>query len=215
MPHFRVAALREVGAWDAWNVTEDADLGIRLARRGYRVGALDSVTMEEAPATLNLWIGQRRRWLKGWMQTLTVHGRNPLELVRDLGLYRALVAAATVAGGVLAALFGPFFAVLLAHDVVTGRLLAPQGLLDAMSDAVALMVFATGLIAMLGPAIVGIRRQKLRGLIAALALLPAYYLLMSWAAWRALFDLACDPHGWIKTAHGLARTSRTGDPPAI
>ncbi len=77
IPHFRAEVLRRVGGWDAWNVTEDADLGLRLARFGRRVGALDSDTYEEAPADFRDWFGQRRRWLKGWMQTLAVHTRAP------------------------------------------------------------------------------------------------------------------------------------------
>ena len=67
--HFRADALRTVGCWDAWNVTEDADLGLRLARFGYACEMLDSVTWEEAPARLPGWFKQRRRWTKGWLQT--------------------------------------------------------------------------------------------------------------------------------------------------
>ena len=66
--HFRTATLRHVGGWDAYNVTEDADLGVRLARFGYRVGTIDSTTYEEAPARLGLWLRQRTRWFKGWMR---------------------------------------------------------------------------------------------------------------------------------------------------
>jgi glycosyltransferase XagB len=66
--HFRTEVLRDVCGWDAWNVTEDADLGLRLARFGYRVGILSSTTQEEAPARLDAWLKQRRRWSKGWMR---------------------------------------------------------------------------------------------------------------------------------------------------
>ena len=79
--HFRTAALRRVGAWDAWNVTEDIDLGFRLARFGYKVETLWSTTYEEAPLTLGKWLPQRSRWLKGWMVTLGVHTRHPRHLV--------------------------------------------------------------------------------------------------------------------------------------
>ena len=75
--HFRLRSLVGVGAWDEWNVTEDADLGIRLARFGYRVKALDSDTGEEAPYEFGNWFRQRVRWQKGWMQTLIVHSRRP------------------------------------------------------------------------------------------------------------------------------------------
>jgi cellulose synthase/poly-beta-1,6-N-acetylglucosamine synthase-like glycosyltransferase len=66
--HFRTAALREVGGWDPYDVTEDADLGMRLARFGYRSGVIDSTTYEEAPADSRRWLGQRMRWFKGWMR---------------------------------------------------------------------------------------------------------------------------------------------------
>ena len=75
MPHFPRAVLDAVGGWDPYNVTEDADLGIRLARSGWHVGVLNSTTWEEAPPTFRIWKGQRTRWLKGWMQTYLVHMR--------------------------------------------------------------------------------------------------------------------------------------------
>jgi cellulose synthase/poly-beta-1,6-N-acetylglucosamine synthase-like glycosyltransferase len=66
--HFKTSVLREIHGWDAWNVTEDADIGLRLARFGYDVGVLDSTTREEAPVSFKVWLGQRRRWFKGWMR---------------------------------------------------------------------------------------------------------------------------------------------------
>ena len=83
--HFRTAVLREVGGWDAWNVTEDADLGFRLARFGYRSVTFDSTTDEEAPIRFKAWLGQRSRWMKGWMQTWGVHMREPRRLWREAG----------------------------------------------------------------------------------------------------------------------------------
>lgn len=78
--HFRVDALRAVGGWDAWNVTEDADLGFRLWRNGWRQGVLTLPTHETPPGGLDHWLPQRTRWLKGYMQTWGVHTRNPLRL---------------------------------------------------------------------------------------------------------------------------------------
>ena len=83
--HFDTATLREVGGWDPYNVTEDADLGMRLARFGYRSEMIDSTTYEEAPAHFGSWLRQRTRWFKGWMQTWLVHMRQPRRLLRDLG----------------------------------------------------------------------------------------------------------------------------------
>src|SRR5690606_14219476 len=82
--HFRTRSLRQIGGWDAHNVTEDADLGVRLARMRYRSATLRSCTREEAPLGLRVWMGQRTRWMKGWMQTFVVHNRRPFELLSDL-----------------------------------------------------------------------------------------------------------------------------------
>ena len=83
--HFPLRVLRAVGAWDAWNVTEDADLGLRLARAGYHAQVIASTTFEEAPQRFGNWRRQRTRWLKGWMQTYIVHSRRPLRLAAELG----------------------------------------------------------------------------------------------------------------------------------
>ncbi len=77
MPHFRTDILRRIVGWDAWNVTEDADLGLRIARFGYRVGTIEATTFEDAPSQFANWMGQRSRWMKGWMQTLSVFLRTP------------------------------------------------------------------------------------------------------------------------------------------
>ena len=102
--HFRTARLREIAGWDAWNVTEDADLGIRLARAGLRVDTFASTTHEEAPAKVGAWLDQRRRWFKGWMQTLVVHARHPAALVSELGFARAGAVLVTLVSTVASSL---------------------------------------------------------------------------------------------------------------
>ncbi|RYF47223.1 MAG: glycosyltransferase, partial [Cytophagaceae bacterium] len=84
--HFRTGVLRDLGGWDPYNVTEDADLGIRLEKNGHRVAIVNSTTWEEANVHYGNWIRQRSRWLKGHMQTTVVHMRNPVRLVREVGL---------------------------------------------------------------------------------------------------------------------------------
>jgi glycosyltransferase XagB len=107
--HFRTSILRRVGGWDSYNVTEDADLGLRLARLGYRTEMIASRTHEEAPAQLGLWLKQRTRWMKGWMQTWAVHMRSPGRLLRELGLKGFVGMQLIVLGNVAAALLHPFF----------------------------------------------------------------------------------------------------------
>jgi glycosyltransferase XagB len=114
MPHFRVDILRRIGAWDAWNVTEDADLGMRLSRAGYRCRTIEATTWEEAPNNFGAWLRQRTRWLKGWMQTYLVHMRRPGDLARRLGP-RGFVTFQLLLGGMVAsALVHPFFFAILA-----------------------------------------------------------------------------------------------------
>ena len=106
--HFRIEPLREIGFWDAFNVTEDADLGLRLARAGYDVRTFGSDTYEEAPGDFVALARQRTRWLKGWMQTALPHCRHPLRLIADLGPRRAGAVMAMFFGGVLGPLLGAF-----------------------------------------------------------------------------------------------------------
>ena len=203
--HFRVAALRALGGWDAWNVTEDADLGLRLARAGYQVGTLRSTTWEEAPLDWANWAPQRRRWLKGWMQTALVHSRDPLDLWRRLGTQRALALVGTLGGGLLSALFGPLFALRVALDAARGDLLRVDTALDLAATAVSLTLIVAAPLCAILPPVLGARRAGLRGLLRVAPLLPLYHLLVSWAAWRALIELTRDPHRWSKTRHGVSR----------
>src|SRR5256714_5784540 len=112
--HFRTAVLREIGAWDPYNVTEDADLGIRLHKAGYRTAVLDTTTYEEANSRYGNWIRQRSRWIKGYMQTWLVHTRHPVALWRAMGTWGFAGFQAVVGGTWITFLLNPFYAVLLA-----------------------------------------------------------------------------------------------------
>ncbi|HEY9214676.1 MAG TPA: glycosyltransferase, partial [Ancylobacter sp.] len=107
--HFRRKVLEEIGGWDPYNVTEDADLGIRLARGGWRTVVIASTTDEEAPRTARAWMCQRTRWYKGWLQTLLVHGRHPGRLVRQIGWIGTATLTVMLGGSLAAALMHPFF----------------------------------------------------------------------------------------------------------
>jgi cellulose synthase/poly-beta-1,6-N-acetylglucosamine synthase-like glycosyltransferase len=205
--HFRTQILRRIGGWDAWNVTEDADLGLRLARFGRRVATLDSDTYEEAPAHLTNWFGQRRRWLKGWLQTLAVHLRNPRRLVRELGLVRALAAQTLLFGAVLGGLLGPPLLAYALWRCVTGELFKTQTTLQTIGNAMTLVLMLSGFGAMLTPIVLALRVRGLQRLYWFLPLLPLYYGLVWLAAWAALVDAVARPSHWSKTEHGLARAS--------
>jgi cellulose synthase/poly-beta-1,6-N-acetylglucosamine synthase-like glycosyltransferase len=203
--HFRTALLRKLGAWDPYNVTEDADLGMRLARCGYCATVIASSTYEEAPASFRPWLRQRTRWFKGWMQTWLVHMRSPRRLVRELGLSGFVVFQLLVGGTVLAALVHSVFAaVLLGQFAMQFMNEAASGMLLGLH----LPVLIAGYLVSAAVALVGLLRRRLFSCIWALLLMPIYWLLLSLAAWRALFQLVRDPYRWEKTEHGLARTSR-------
>ncbi|MCJ8143705.1 glycosyltransferase [Ancylobacter sp. A5.8] len=205
--HFRRAALERIGGWDPYNVTEDADLGVRLARHGFRTVVIASTTDEEAPRSARAWLCQRSRWYKGWMQTLLVHGRQPLQLVRQTGLTGALALALMLGGNLAAALMHPFFAATLVLGWLDG-VEAARAPAAAMLEGIGVSVFAVGYGATLACTALGMRRRRMPGLWRVIPLVPLYWLLLSCAAWRALFQLIVAPQRWEKTEHGLARTSR-------
>ena len=197
--HFRADALRAVGGWDAWNVTEDADLGVRLARFGYRAVTFASTTQEEAPISFVPWLKQRSRWMKGWMQTWSVHAREPLRFWRDAG-WRGFVTLNFVIGAnILGALVYPFFLMTIALEATMGSGAIIDGLLTPLHGA----AIVGGLSSSVAIGLCGLaRRGRLRdGWI--LLLTPIYWGCLSLATWRALFQLLRDPYHWEKTEHGL------------
>lgn len=146
--HFRRAVLDSIGGWDPYNVTEDADLGIRLARAGYYTGTLTLPTFEEAPIMLGVWIKQRTRWFKGWYQTWLVHMRQPGKTMRDLGLKNSIVFQLMIAGMAISALVHPLLIYFVATDFIgymnTGRwrsMAGPMFMLDATTIALGYISF--------------------------------------------------------------------------
>jgi cellulose synthase/poly-beta-1,6-N-acetylglucosamine synthase-like glycosyltransferase len=208
--HFRTSILNDICGWDAWNVTEDADLGIRLARLGYRTGDLPSSTLEEAPITLRAWMNQRTRWMKGFIQTCISHSRHPVTTMSQLGPWRFFGALVVMLGTVLSALAYPIFTALFAIVWAQGSLSTSGQAWDAAWYAASLTLFVSGMGAIFIPACVALNRRKLWRLLPWIPLLPLYYSFVSLAAWKGLIELATAPFHWNKTSHGLARTSRAG-----
>jgi glycosyltransferase XagB len=201
--HFRTKVLRAVGGWDAHNVTEDADLGFRLARFGYASISFASHTCEEAPIGFAAWWGQRTRWMKGWMQTWWVHMRRPTEFWRDAGWRGLLTLNLYVGGGVVSALMHPL---LLLHLVLAGATLARSGASFNSEPSAWLhgLTIAAGYLGSALVAAIGLRRiRRLRDAVWLLAM-PLYWIGLSLAAWRALHELVWKPQHWQKTEHGIA-----------
>jgi cellulose synthase/poly-beta-1,6-N-acetylglucosamine synthase-like glycosyltransferase len=202
--HFRIEALREVGLWDAYNVTEDADLGLRLARAGYVVKTFGSQTFEEAPLTFKTFLDQRSRWFKGWMQTALVHCRDPRRLLADLGPPRALAVLAMFTGGFAGPLLFPFLTAAFCYRVAFGDLLAPRTTLELALSTLWCFTALSGVAALIWPPLVGMRRRGLTRFWPALLAAPLWQLMLSVAAWRALAELWAQPFLWRKTEHGFA-----------
>lgn len=201
--HFRVESLRAVGGWDAFNVTEDADLGLRLARRSYETQTLASRTLEEAPSEFRALLRQRTRWFKGWMQTALVHCRDPSRFFADLGAARGIAVLAIFAGGIVGPLVGPFASCALFYQAAFGKLLTPATAGEAALSSLWCSVAILGFCAALPPKLVAMRREKLFALWPALLLSPLWTLMLMLAAWRAARDLWLRPFHWEKTEHGL------------
>ncbi|HWU50276.1 MAG TPA: glycosyltransferase family 2 protein [Asticcacaulis sp.] len=195
--HFRVEPLKKLGGWDAHNVTEDADLGVRLAAAGYESGLLRSPTSETPTGCSRSWLPQRTRWIKGYMQTLLVHTR----VKRSARVWAGL--GLGVGMSVLAALaYAPLSVMMLA----TLTLYSLQALCDPARPVMApgladLLLFVLGNAAALCALVVGQRRAGLRVRIGDLATAPFYWSLQTLAAVFALYQLFARPFHWDKTEH--------------
>ena len=207
--HFKIDVLRELHAWDPFNVTEDADLGIRLTQKGYRVAVVDSTTYEEASCHAGNWIRQRSRWIKGYMQTFLVHVRRPMHLVRTTGVLGLLGFFFFIGGTVLSGLLNPVFWLLYVvwliafttgFDPVFPQILLFLSLFNLLAGNGAFTYLT-----MLAP----IRRGWL-DLIPYSLTVFGYWILISIAAYKALWQLIRNPFYWEKTQHGVSRHESQG-----
>lgn len=192
--------LEELGGWDAQNVTEDADLGVRLARAGYRTEMVDTTTYEEANCRAWPWVKQRSRWLKGFMMTYIIHMRTPRRLLRDLGLWRFLGVQAFFLGTIGQFLLAP---VLWSYWVVFLGLSHP--VMDQMPVAlVAGLVTFFVLAECLNISIsaLGAIRSGRRDLVWYAPTMLVYFPLGTLAAYKAVMELVAAPFYWDKTQHG-------------
>lgn len=207
--HFRTEHLRRLGAWDPFNVTEDADLGIRIYAEDLDVRVTSATTWEEACSQPRPWFRQRSRWLKGYLQTWLVHMRRPGLLYKHLGTKGFLAFHIYVGGTVFVALVNPFlwltFGVMLFtqtwSDMTSGSLLAWSLFLLTILINTALILLAA-----ITPRV---RTKDGFPPIAWEAIaLPPYWIGISLAAWRGFLQLITNPHYWDKTPHALSYTAQ-------
>lgn len=190
--HFRTATLRTVGGWDAYNVTEDADLGFRLWRKGYRLGLLQHPTWETPPGRLQTWLPQRTRWLKGYMQTCAAHAfraglgwRGTISLLTTLG---ASLIAASIHGFAVATLASIVLLSLFAYSLPNLQLATWVVMFSGFSAA-----WTTNWL--------GAKRIGIPYTFADLAIAPFYWTLLTLAFIHAAVRLIIEPYAWDKTPH--------------
>jgi cellulose synthase/poly-beta-1,6-N-acetylglucosamine synthase-like glycosyltransferase len=210
--HFRTDMLRELGGWDPFNVTEDADLGIRASARGYRVAVVNSTTFEEANMAVGNWLRQRSRWIKGYMQTVLVHTRHPLRLLRTVGLRQAAGFGLLIGGTPLMFLATPWLYALLATELVAPGLLVPAVPHWLVLVSLLNLLFGNGVIIYLS-LLAGFKRRSYE-LVPFALLSPLYWLLHSLASYKAAWQLLTKPFYWEKTTHGLSAHVGTAAPVA-
>ena len=198
---FRKDILEKLGGWDAHNVTEDADLGVRLARRGYSTELLETVTEEEANCRAWPWVRQRSRWLKGFLVTYFVHMRSPRALLQDVGL-RGFIGIQVI----FLATFSQFAALPLLWTFWLPIFGLPHVMDDALNGKVISCVAMFFLFSELLNILIGVSAvfsRTRRHLVPWVITMPIYFTLGALAAYKALFELVLRPFYWDKTDHGI------------
>lgn len=199
--HIKLRELVEVGGWDPYNVTEDADLGVRLHQAGYRTTMMDSTTYEEANTEIGSWVRQRSRWIKGYIQTWLVYMRNPMKLLSSVG-FKAFMSFQLLIGGTFIFLINPVF-----WFLTTLFALTQAGFIEELFPgwvyylAAALLFLGNFTFLYLGLAAAA-RRGDDR-LVPYALFFPFYWGLMSIAAWKGFAQLFTNPFYWEKTEHGI------------
>ncbi|OIR03002.1 beta-monoglucosyldiacylglycerol synthase [mine drainage metagenome] len=204
--HFKLNKLLELGAWDPFNVTEDADLGVRVYDKQYKIGVVNSTTLEEANNEPFNWIRQRSRWIKGYMQTWLVHMRNPVELIRRIGWQGFFGFNFFIGGTSFTFLLYPllllFFLFYIIFNFNFIRQLFPDWVLY-----VATFNFIAGNVLMVYLNMLAVFKRRYYELILFAILNPVYWLMHSIAAYKGLWQLIYNPFYWEKTTHGLTKVS--------
>jgi len=202
--HFRTKLLKDLKGWDAFNVTEDADLGTRLFKLGYRTAIIDSITLEEANSHLGNWLRQRSRWIKGYIQTFLVHNRHPLRFARNHGIH-SLIFQLQMGGKIAFMLINPILWIITISYFALYQVVGPtiESLYPPVIFYMAVFSLVVGNFLFLYYYMVGCAKHGHWNLIKYVYLVPFYWLMISVAAVKAFYQLVFRPHYWEKTNHGL------------
>ncbi len=210
--HFKTKQLKALHGWDTFNVTEDADLGIRLFKNGYKTAIIDSVTLEEANSNVRNWIRQRSRWLKGYMQSYLVHMRDFFLFARTKGIHAILFQL--VIGSKLVFIFlNPVLWILTISYFVLRAQIGPVIELMYISPVfyLAAISLVFGNFLFLYYYLTGTAKRKQWDLMKYVLFIPVYWILISIAGWMAFYQLLFKPHYWEKTIHGLHLKKKKDD----
>jgi cellulose synthase/poly-beta-1,6-N-acetylglucosamine synthase-like glycosyltransferase len=206
--YFRTKAIRDLGGWDPYNVTEDADLGIRIARKKLRTSMLNSYTYEEANTKVWNWIRQRSRWIKGYIQTYLVHMRHPRKLRADLGWRKFALFQLTLGSSIFVVLVNPILWLTTALTILTPAIF-PFSLVDPLFY-VCLFNLVVGNAFFLTTQVIAAAKERKYSLIPFALLVPIYWALISFAGWKGAIQLLTKPFYWEKTRHGISKSSLQG-----
>ncbi len=205
--HFRTELLRQLGGWDPFNVTEDADLGIRASQRGFVVGVIHSTTYEEANCATKNWIRQRSRWIKGYMQTWLVHNRDPWRSIRTLGVKNWLAYQFFIGGTIVSFLSSPLLWLIYFYWLVTRETWLVY-LFPSWTLYLSLVCLLLGNALGIYLNMTAVFRRRYFKLLPYALLNPIYWQLHSMAAYMALWQLFTKPFYWEKTQHGLSKVKK-------
>lgn len=217
--HFRTQDLHNLQGWDAFNVTEDCDLGIRLAKKGFKTAIIDSTTLEEANSNAFNWYRQRTRWIKGYMQTYLVHMRNIRPSNIEGGLLQLVTFQLTVGGKILSLLINPMMWIItiayFTFRAVLGSYI--EKLFPGVIMYIGVFSLVLGNFLYMYYYMIGCAKRKQFELIKFALFVPLYWLGMSIAALGALKSIIINPHYWAKTTHGLhlRKTEEVEEKPLI
>jgi len=204
--HFETKKLKEIGAWDPFNVTEDADLGVRAFEKGYKVGVINSTTYEEANAKVGNWIRQRSRWIKGYMQTWLVHSRRSVQLFKNVGLRGFLSFHILIGGTPLMFLINPILWLTFLYWLIT-QTTALEMFFPSVVLYSALFNLLFGNFFAVYLSMLAVFKRRYYELLPYALLNPVYWVLHSIAAYKALYELFTKPFYWQKTQHGITKYS--------
>ncbi len=200
---FRTEALREIGGWDPYNVTEDADVGMKLARMGRKIEILDSYSREEATTSIDSWVKQRTRWIKGFIQTSMVHLRHPFRLKKEMGLgWSGFMAfLLTVPASVLINIMNLFFwGMLIAWFATQSEII--RSFFPGPVYYASLISFLVGNFVFVYLNMVSSYNRERYGLVMYGLLSPLYWVMLAVASVKAGIEFMVNPHYWSKTTHG-------------